>query len=578
MDIFTIREKYANVRVTDIPLKVVYYARVSTEKEEQLNALSNQLSYYEDYINSCPNWTFVRGYVDEGLSGVSTSKRENFNQMLDDASNKHFDLIITKEISRFARNTLDSIKFTRELLRKGVAVYFKEDNINTIDPDAELRLTIMASLAQDESRRISNRVRIGHNMAIKKGHVLGNSRIYGYTSCGAKLTIKEDEAEMVRLIYDLYANQGYGTRSIERELYEKGYRNRNGGAISRTVIGHIITNPKYKGWYCGNKVKVIDMFTKQQKFLPQEDWEMWKDETGETVPAIVDEELWEKANRIFNTRSKEVKLRSGKQNHNNLFTSKIQCANDGCNYIVKYRTLHGKKTSPTWTCSHKLKNGANLCSSFSIKEEALVWIVKDILSSLCNDYKDIVSKYLELYEKSLKNVSFEKDKIDIQNKISKLKKKQDNLIDLVTDGILDKETFKEKNDKIKQEIIELEKKNSEISVKESQQYINNKLANINYLKEYIYKLIGDVNSEEFNKAELNPKIIDALIQKIIIKPLDNYNAIIDVVLNSNNNNKNYSDIQYKLSKENREFKMFTLDNSFKKMIEEQEKQMANKES
>lgn len=572
MDIYTIREQYKNVRITDIPLRVVYYARVSTEKEEQLNALGNQLSYYEDYINSCKNWTFVRGYVDEGLSGVSTSKRENFNQMLDDATNGQFDLIITKEISRFARNTLDSIKFTRELLRKGVAIYFKEDNINTIDPDAELRLTIMASLAQDESRRISNRVRIGHSIAIKKGRVLGNSRLYGYTSCGAKLTIKEDEAEMIRLIYDLYANQGYGTRQIEKELYEKGYRNTKGGMINRTVIGHIITNPKYKGWYCGNKVKVIDMFTKQQKFLPEEEWEMWKDETGETVPAIVDDDLWERANRIFAQRSKDVKARNGNQNHHNLFTSKIQCANDGSNYLVKYRTLHGKKTSPVWTCSHKIKNGADQCNSFSIKEEALVWIIKDILKSLCTEYSNIVDKYLDFYKKSCTESDYSKDKADIENKIAKLKSKQEKLIDLVTDEILDKETFKEKNEKIKAELTSYNKQISEIKLKESQSYVKSKLADIKELRDYIHKMFG-FNDTDFDNAEVTSKIINTLIKKIIIKPTGENTAKIDIILNGSNSN-----IQYNLSKNGQDFNMFSLDNSFKKMIEEQEKRMANQES
>lgn len=561
MDIYTIREHYGNARITDIPLRVAYYARVSTEKEEQINALGNQLTYYEDYIKSCKNWIFVQGYVDEGLSGVSTSKRENFNRMLEDAANKKFDLIVTKEISRFARNTLDSIKYTRELLKQGVAVYFREDNINTLDTDAELRLTIMASLAQDESRKISNRVKIGHSIAIKKGHVLGNSRLYGYKSQGARLTIVEDEAEMVRKIFEMYASGDYGTRQIEKELYAQGYRNTKGGMINRGVIGHIITNPKYKGYYCGNKVKIIDMFTKQQKFLPKEEWELWKDESGEIVPAIVSEKLWEKANRIFTQRGDEVKARSGKQNHHNLFTSKVQCANDGSNYMVKYRTLHGKKTSPTWTCSHKLKNGADTCSSFSIKEEVLVYIVKDVIRSLALEYKDIVEKYLTLYKKSILETDYTKEKEEINKNIAKLKKKQDNLIDLITDDILDKATFKEKNEAIEKDLTNYKEKLAKIESEESQQSIDSKLSNIAYLRDYINKML-DGNSAEFAHAELTPKIIDALIEKIIIKPLKNSggeNAInVDVILNGKGH------LQYEVSNGNRkDFSVLTLGDTFK---------------
>lgn len=576
MDIYTIRDQYANTRITDIPLRVAYYARVSTEKEEQINALGNQLTYYEDYIKNCKNWVFITGYVDEGLSGVSTSKRENFNRMLEDAANKKFDLIVTKEISRFARNTLDSIKYTRELLKQGVAVYFREDNINTLDTDAELRLTIMASLAQDESRKISNRVKIGHSIAIKKGHVLGNSRLYGYKSQGARLTIVEDEAEMVRKIFEMYASGDYGTRQIEKELYAQGYRNTKGGMINRGVIGHIITNPKYKGYYCGNKVKIVDMFTKQQKFLPKEEWELWKDQTGEIVPAIVDEELWENANRIFTQRGNEVKARSGKQNHHNLFTSKIQCANDGSNYMVKYRTLHGKKISPTWTCSHKLKNGADTCNSFSIKEEVLIYIVKDVIRTLTSEYKDIVDKYLVLYKRSILETDYNKEKEEINKNIIKLKKKQDNLIELVTDGILDKLTFKEKNEAIKIDLAQCKEKLTKIEIQESQQAIDSKLSNIAYLKDYIYKML-DGNSAEFEQAELTPKVIDALIEKILIKPIKNFdgeNTInVDVILNGKGR------LNYEVSNGNKkDFSVLTLDNTFKKMIEEQEKRMANQES
>lgn len=153
MDIYAVREriKKENINFINLPLRVTFYARVSTEFNVQLNSLDNQISYYTDFIKSNPNWEYVEGYVDEGISGVSTAKRERFNEMIEDGKLGLFDLVITKEVSRFARNTLDSIRFTRELLSNGVAVYFQSDNINTLDEDSELRLTIMSSMAQDES-------------------------------------------------------------------------------------------------------------------------------------------------------------------------------------------------------------------------------------------------------------------------------------------------------------------------------------------------------------------------------------------------------------------------------------------
>ena len=178
MDIHTIRQELRTRSLYDLPLRVTYYARVSSESDEQLNSLGNQIQYYEDLIRKNSAWTFVPGYIDEGLSGISTKRRENFNRMVEDAATDRFDLILTKEISRFARNTLDSIRFTRELLSHGVGVFFQNDNINTFDKDSELRLSIMSSIAQDELRKLSSRVKFGHQQAIKQNVVLGNSRIF----------------------------------------------------------------------------------------------------------------------------------------------------------------------------------------------------------------------------------------------------------------------------------------------------------------------------------------------------------------------------------------------------------------
>ena len=165
--------------IYEIPMRVTFYARVSSEKDEQLNSLDNQITYYTDLIKKNPQWDYVPGYIDEGISGISTQKRENFNQMIEDAKSDMFDFVITKEISRFARNTLDSIQFTRELLKNGVGVFFQNDNINTLDEDSELRLSIMSSIAQDELRKLSSRIKFGHQQAIKNHVVLGNSRIFG---------------------------------------------------------------------------------------------------------------------------------------------------------------------------------------------------------------------------------------------------------------------------------------------------------------------------------------------------------------------------------------------------------------
>ena len=212
MELHTIRQLLKTKSIYDIPLRVTFYARVSSESDEQLNSLSNQIAYYEDKIKKVSCWTFVPGYIDEGISGISTKKREDFNRMISDAEQDMFDLIITKEISRFARNTVDSISFTRQLQRCGVGVFFENDGINTLDEDAELRLAIMSSIAQEELRKLSARVQFGHKQAIKDGVVLGNSRIFGYTKNNGKLVIDEKQAEMVKELFELYATDEYSMK------------------------------------------------------------------------------------------------------------------------------------------------------------------------------------------------------------------------------------------------------------------------------------------------------------------------------------------------------------------------------
>ena len=247
MDIHMIRQELKRRSIYDLPLRVTYYARVSSESDEQLNSLGNQISYYENLIRRNSAWTFVAGYIDEGLSAATTKKRDNFHRMVEDARAGLFDLIITKEITRFARNTLDSIQYTRELLAAGVGVFFQNDNINTFDEDSELRLTIMSGIAQDELRKLSSRVKFGHQQAIKNNVVLGNNRIFGYTKNHGRLVIDEEQAAMVRRLFELYATGEYSMKQIETLFYQEGYHNHNGKKIAHTTMSNMIANPKYKG-------------------------------------------------------------------------------------------------------------------------------------------------------------------------------------------------------------------------------------------------------------------------------------------------------------------------------------------
>ena len=457
MDIHSIRQALRTKSVYDIPLRVTFYARVSSESDEQLNSLGNQVSYYEEFIRKNAAWEYVEGYVDEGLSAANTKKREDFHRMVEDGKAGLFDLIITKEITRFARNTLDSILYTRELLSAGVGVFFQNDNINTFDEDSELRLTIMSGIAQDELRKLSSRVKFGHAQAIKKSVVLGNSRIFGYVKDGGRLVIDEDEAPMVRELFDLYATGEYSMKQIETLFWDKGYRNHNGKKIAHTTMSGMISNPKYKGYYVGNKVKVIDLFTKKQKFLPPEEWVMFKDESGEIVPAIVEEALWDRANAVLKKRSEDVKGRQGICNHANLLTGKLYCTHCGAAYYRRESVDRQGNKNSKWVCSGKIKNGADSCPSFPVYEEELKPLLLEVFRETEADAQALVEEYIEMYKALGDGEDMAKQIAALRQQIELAQKKKSKLLGYNAAGQLSDRDFLSMNKDCDREISEAER-------------------------------------------------------------------------------------------------------------------------
>lgn len=520
MNIYQIRQLLRQgVSIFDLELNVSYYARVSTDKEEQKNSIINQEAYFKDFISKYPKWHLVQGYVDDGISGLHTQKRENFQNMLDDARNGIIDLVLTKEITRFARNTLDSIQYTRQMLSYGTCIWFINDNINTIDEDSELRLTIMSGIAQDEVRKLSSRIRFGHAQSIKKGVVLGNSLFYGYDKKDGKLTINEKEAEMIRLIFTLYATGDWSTRRLEKHLYEIGYKNHNGNAISNKTIQQIIQNPKYKGFYCGGKVKIIDMFTKKQEFLPPEEWVMYKDD-GETVPAIVSEELWNQANEIYAKKSEIIRSRKTSiKSDSNLLTGKIICGIDGHAYWLKSRVLRGREDLK-WRCSYKVKNGKDSCPSFLIDEKEIRLMLADILQQDLGDFSDVIKDYLTEYRKIINPESNgSKSLLETLNKqLTTEEGKKEKLLDLMLADLITQDEFKAKSQKIIAEIAKITDKINMIAKEEdTEQAIIEKLKTI---RDTLEKYAG------IEPQLINRKIIDELIEKIVVTPTSQHEATV----------------------------------------------------
>ena len=438
--------------IFDLPLRVTFYARVSTEKVEQQGSLENQIQYYTEFIQKNPNWTYISGYIDEGISGTSTYKRDSFLRMIEDAKRGMFDFIITKEISRFSRNTLDSIQYTQELLDNNVGVLFQNDNINTLDSDSEFRLIVMAGVAQDEVRKLSERLKFGFRQSIKNGHVLGNNRLWGYDKKDCKLTIIPEQAEAVRLIFQLYATGNYGLRKLSQELTRRGYTSLLGNEFNSVTIGHILQNPKYKGWYCGNKTQSLDYRKKKTAFLDESEWVTYPDPN---IPAIVSEELWNQANEIFKKRSARTKTYGVGYQSKYPYSGKIICGKHGTTFHRQsFKTMEGQ--TEFWQCRVYRERGKAACDMPTIRTKELDAILADQFQKLVKNQKQIIRLVLDSISGVQQKRDYSGQITQLEAQIAQLEGKKDKLLELSIANAITIQEFKKRNNRFNEQIADMQ--------------------------------------------------------------------------------------------------------------------------
>lgn len=336
---------------------VAIYARVSTEHEAQISALGNQIQYYDNLFERHPEWELYERYIDEGITGTSIKKRKNFMRMMEDASEGKFDLIVTREVSRFARNTVDTLQQTRILKREGVEVYFTEDNIWTMnDDDGELRLTIMATLAQNESKKTSVRVKAGQMISFKNGVPYGNGNILGYDRVGKKFVINESQARTVRRIFDLYLD-GNGVRKIKFILEKEGHLTSTG--LTRWLPGNIsriLRNPFYCGTIVYRKEFVPD-YLEQKKIKNYGDVDKITTEGNHTP--IISKEQFEKVQEILDNKSQSInnKGRRGKNIPKDVWCQKLKCeCGSSYNRVTWHITPEGRQYA--YQCYNQIRTGS----------------------------------------------------------------------------------------------------------------------------------------------------------------------------------------------------------------------------
>ena len=368
------------------PLRVAAYCRVSTDGSDQANSFESQQRYFRAYIAQQPQWELAGIFADEGLSGTSTKKRLAFQRMIACARAGTLDLIVTKEISRFARNTLDSIFYTRELRRLGVGVLFLSDNLCTLDGDAELRLAILASIAQEESRRTSERVKWGQKRRMEQGVVFGRD-LLGYDVRGGALYVNEAGAQTVREIFRKCVDEGKGAHTIARELNEAGVPTARGGAWRSSVILRILRNEKYCGDLVQKKTYTPDYLTHEKKSnRGQEAYIIVRDHHTPIIPRAT----FEAAGRILGQRAAAP---SGQHKYSRRYplSGKLRCGVCGCVCAARKKTRRSGTAAISWRCGNAVKYGRphtdadgrrRGCTGESLRDEDALQILTQVWSAL----------------------------------------------------------------------------------------------------------------------------------------------------------------------------------------------------
>lgn len=440
-------------------LRVAAYCRVSTDKHDQANSFSSQVRYFSEYIQEQPLWEQAGIYADEGISGTSTKKRAQFNKMISDAENGLLDLILTKEVSRFARNTVDTLAYTRRLKKAGVGVLFVNDNIDTRDTDGELRLSIMATIAQDESRKTSERVKWGQRRRMEQGVVFGRDML-GYTVKGGRLYLNEDQAETVRLIFHKYVNEGKGTHVIAREMGESGIRPMRAKGWSNTAILRVLKNEKYVGDLLLKKTYTPDYLDHVKKVnRGQEDIIYLKNHHSDI--AIIDRETWDRAQTELRLRA----LSDGqKRKYSNRYwcSGKLTCGQCGGQCVSRTKPLKNGTVYYAWRCYKSSNHGTPKtdvfgdllgCGGTSIGDRTIRALVGHSIDYILVDKnriaKDLMGHIIMPRESRTDSIAL------IERQIESIRVKKITIIDMAAGGAISKKDLCEQNDYYDQELVRL---------------------------------------------------------------------------------------------------------------------------
>lgn len=492
--------------------RVAAYCRVSTDSEDQLNSYNSQVQYYTDFIKQNSEWTLAGIYADEAITGTQVDRRIDFQRLINDCINGDIDMVITKSISRFARNTLDTLKYVRKLKEYNVAVFFEEENINTLTMDGELLLTILSSVAQQEVENISANVKKGLRMKMERGELVGFQGClgYDYNPETKSISVNEKEAEIVRYIFKRYL-EGAGGKVISRELEEMGYLSPRGHKkwTETTVVG-IIKNEKYIGDILMGKTYTVDPITKRRLDNFGEQDKYYIENHHEP---IISKEDFEKAQGIRLRRAKNrntVANNNGKRERYSrkyAFSSMLECG--FCGHMLTRRSWHANSEykKMIWQCTNATKNGKKYCPhSKGIEEEAIEKAFMESYRQVCHNNVGITNEFLKTVEEELKDNNLTKDLKKIEDQLKKITKKEKDLVDLKLNDAISIDVYQEKYSEIevkKTKLLE-EKRTLEVTLTDEKE-LKKRLEGFKKLLE------SNKYLEEFDRA-----VFESIVEKIVV--------------------------------------------------------------
>ncbi len=432
-------------------MNIAAYCRVSTDKTDQLNSLEAQKEFFSEYTKRTGD-KLVRLYADEGISGTKIKNRKEFLRMMEDAERGLFDMVVVKDISRFARNTVDLLQNIRKLKALGIETQFLTANMTSMG-NSEFVLTIFGALAQEESANTSKRVKFGKKMNAEKGRV--PNIVYGYDKIPGdyfNLSINEEEAAVVRQIYKWYIQDGYGTARISGFLNERGLKTKRNCQWSQNAVCRILTNELYTGKIINGKQEVTDFLTGQRKEKDETDWMV----VERPELRIIEPETFEQAQQTMQARGKAFRVDKERQSNKYLFSTLIKCKECGWSFRRTVRTY--KNTYVRWVCSGHNGKGADSCpNAVALDEEELIQTLQKYFSSLLESKKNVIrhitNEFQRVYKAKDENLNYEKE---LNARLSKLQKTRQRYMDMYADDLISREELNEKIGGMRKEIEGLE--------------------------------------------------------------------------------------------------------------------------